>query len=70
MLSGILGPNSDALLRDAKAVQIVRGTSYHAGLVAKYWIESSRHSCQWKSPASTVTGSIHCKTLWIANTVG
>ena len=41
ILSGILGPNSDALLRDAKAVQIVAcGTSYHAGLVAKYWVES------------------------------
>ena len=41
ILSGILGPNSDALLRDAQAVQIVAcGTSYHAGLVAKYWIEN------------------------------
>ena len=41
LLSGILGPSGDALLESAKAVQIVaRGTSYHAGLVAKYWIES------------------------------
>ena len=40
ILSGILGPNSDALLLHAQAVQIVAcGTSYHAGLVAKYWIE-------------------------------
>ena len=41
LLSGILGPSGDALLESAKAVQIVAcGTSYHAGLVAKYWIES------------------------------
>ena len=40
ILSGILGPDGDRLLRDAGAVQIVAcGTSYHAGLVAKYWIE-------------------------------
>jgi glucosamine--fructose-6-phosphate aminotransferase (isomerizing) len=41
LLSGILGPSGDALLKSAQAVQIVAcGTSYHAGLVAKYWIES------------------------------
>lgn len=41
LLSGVLGPTGDALLVDARAVQIVAcGTSYHAGLVAKYWIES------------------------------
>jgi len=41
LLSGILGPSGDALLESAQAVQIVAcGTSYHAGLVAKYWIES------------------------------
>jgi len=40
LLSGILGPSGDALLESAQAVQIVAcGTSYHAGLVAKYWIE-------------------------------
>ena len=40
ILTGILGPDGDQLLRDAGAVQIVAcGTSYHAGLVAKYWIE-------------------------------
>lgn len=40
ILTGILGPDGDHLLRDAGAVQIVAcGTSYHAGLVAKYWIE-------------------------------
>lgn len=40
ILSGILGPNGDQLLEGAQAVQIVAcGTSYHAGLVAKYWIE-------------------------------
>ena len=41
ILTGVLGPNGDQLLEEAKAVQIVAcGTSYHAGLVAKYWIES------------------------------
>ena len=41
ILTGVLGPQGDQLLAEAKAVQIVAcGTSYHAGLVAKYWIES------------------------------
>ena len=41
LLSGILGPSGDAFLESAQAVQIVAcGTSYHAGLAAKYWIES------------------------------
>lgn len=41
LLLGILGPTGDALLESAQAIQIVAcGTSYHAGLVAKYWIES------------------------------
>lgn len=41
ILTGVLGPNGDQLLAEAEAVQIVAcGTSYHAGLVAKYWIES------------------------------
>ena len=41
LLEGVLGPHGDALLQSVKAVQIVAcGTSYHAGLVAKYWIES------------------------------
>ena len=41
ILTGVLGPSGDQLLAEAKAVQIVAcGTSYHAGLVAKYWIES------------------------------
>jgi glutamine---fructose-6-phosphate transaminase (isomerizing) len=41
ILSGILGPGSDEILDQVGAVQIVAcGTSYHAGLVARYWIES------------------------------
>jgi len=41
ILKGILGPSGDELLAQAQAVQIVAcGTSYHAGLVAKYWIEN------------------------------
>ena len=41
LLPGIFGPDAEALLASIKAVQIVAcGTSYHAGLVARYWIES------------------------------
>jgi glucosamine--fructose-6-phosphate aminotransferase (isomerizing) len=36
----ILGPGADALLDRVKRLQIVAcGTSYHAGLIAKYWFE-------------------------------
>ena len=35
------GQDAEALLESVKAVQIVAcGTSYHAGLVARYWLES------------------------------
>ena len=38
---GIFGMEGDAVLDKVKAIQIVAcGTSYHAGLVAKYWFES------------------------------
>ena len=41
ILTGTLGPNGDQLIAKAEAIQIVAcGTSYHAALVAKYWIES------------------------------
>ena len=41
LLDGLLGPDGATVLEHTKAVQIVAcGTSYHAGLVAKYWIES------------------------------
>jgi len=37
----IFGPNSRAMLDSVTAVQIVAcGTSYHAGLVARHWLES------------------------------
>ncbi|EHQ52785.1 glutamine--fructose-6-phosphate transaminase [Ectothiorhodospira sp. PHS-1] len=40
VLEGILGPDSEALLKRVKSVQILAcGTSYHAGMVAAYWIE-------------------------------
>lgn len=40
-LSDILGANTNTILSSLKRVQIVAcGTSYHAGLVARYWIES------------------------------
>ncbi|GAA0717875.1 glutamine--fructose-6-phosphate transaminase (isomerizing) [Dokdonella soli] len=40
ILPNIFGVNADALLSRVKHVQIVAcGTSYHAGLVARYWLE-------------------------------
>jgi glucosamine--fructose-6-phosphate aminotransferase (isomerizing) len=40
VLPNIFGIDSDALLQATRGVHIVAcGTSYHAGLVAKYWIE-------------------------------
>jgi len=39
--AGLFGAEAEALLRDAPLVQIVAcGTSFHAGLVAAYWVES------------------------------
>jgi glucosamine--fructose-6-phosphate aminotransferase (isomerizing) len=38
--AGLFGADAEALLRDVRRVQIIAcGTSYHAGLVAAYWIE-------------------------------
>jgi len=38
---GLFGADAEDLLRDARAIQIIAcGTSYHAGLVAGYWLES------------------------------
>lgn len=40
LLENALGPNTAAILDQVKAIQIIAcGTSYHAGLVAKYWFE-------------------------------
>ena len=40
ILPNIFGVNSDELLRRVRHVQIIAcGTSYHAGLVARYWLE-------------------------------
>ncbi|MFI4954404.1 MAG: glutamine--fructose-6-phosphate transaminase (isomerizing) [Gammaproteobacteria bacterium] len=40
VLPGLLGPHSEKVLENIQAVQIVAcGTSYHAALVARYWIE-------------------------------
>ncbi len=39
--AGLFGAEAEALLKEVGSVQIVAcGTSYHAGLVAKYWLES------------------------------
>ncbi|WP_251976415.1 glutamine--fructose-6-phosphate transaminase (isomerizing) [Salinicola avicenniae] len=41
LLASSLGPNAENILRCVKQVQIVScGTSYHAGLVARYWLEA------------------------------
>ena len=38
---GLFGADAAAMLKDVSSVQIVAcGTSYHAGMVARYWIES------------------------------
>lgn len=40
VLPGLLGPQGENILQAVKAVQIVAcGTSYHAALIARYWIE-------------------------------
>ena len=40
VLDEILGPNAKAILDKTQSIQIIAcGTSYHAGLVAKYWFE-------------------------------
>ena len=70
LLSGILGPSGDALLESAQAVQIVAcGTSYHAGLVAKYWIESlAGIPCQVEIASEYLYRKVVTlpNTLWIA----
>ncbi|MBB3192218.1 glutamine--fructose-6-phosphate transaminase (isomerizing) [Halomonas cerina] len=41
LLASILGPDAESLMGQVEQVQIVScGTSYHAGLVARYWLES------------------------------
>ncbi|RKZ82306.1 MAG: glutamine--fructose-6-phosphate transaminase (isomerizing) [Candidatus Parabeggiatoa sp. nov. 1] len=41
VLEAAFGPNAPRLLENIEAVQIIAcGTSYHAGLVARYWIET------------------------------
>ena len=70
ILKGILGPNGDSLLARAQAVQIVAcGTSYHAGLVAKYWIENLvRVPCQVEIASEYRYRKVVTlpNTLWIA----
>ena len=40
VLTAALGPEAEGRLKDVRNIQIVAcGTSYHAGLVARYWIE-------------------------------
>lgn len=41
LLPSLLGPQAEALLPDIKHIHLIAcGTSYHAGLVARYWLES------------------------------
>ncbi len=40
VLDAIFGPDSDAIFEQVENIQIIAcGTSYHAGYVAKYWLE-------------------------------
>ena len=40
VLTAVLGPDAETRLKDVQNIHIVAcGTSYHAGLVARYWIE-------------------------------
>ncbi|MGA1207922.1 MAG: glutamine--fructose-6-phosphate transaminase (isomerizing) [Litorivicinaceae bacterium] len=70
LLSGVLGPDSDVLLAEVAAVQIVAcGTSYHAGLVVRYWIESLVGiPCQVEIASEYRYRDVVTlpKTLWIA----
>ena len=46
LLDGAFGPDAPAVFDNAQSVQIIAcGTSYHAGLVAKYWLESQGVPC-------------------------
>ncbi|CAK0746925.1 L-glutamine--D-fructose-6-phosphate aminotransferase [Gammaproteobacteria bacterium] len=41
ILENSFGPATQSILNETKAVQIIAcGTSYHAGMVARYWLES------------------------------
>jgi glucosamine--fructose-6-phosphate aminotransferase (isomerizing) len=41
VLEAAFGPNAERLFENIEAVQIIAcGTSYHAGMVARYWIET------------------------------
>jgi glutamine---fructose-6-phosphate transaminase (isomerizing) len=48
VLDGIFGPGSEEIFSNTENIQIIAcGTSYHAGYVAKYWIEELLNiSCQ------------------------
>ncbi|WP_071871542.1 glutamine--fructose-6-phosphate transaminase (isomerizing) [Atopomonas hussainii] len=48
VLSSAFGAEADALFKQIKAVQIIAcGTSYHAGMVARYWLEDlAKLPCQ------------------------
>ena len=40
LADGLFGPNADNIFTDVKHVQIIAcGTSYHAGMTARYWLE-------------------------------
>lgn len=41
LLDSVFGPEAESILDSTRSVQIIAcGTSYHAGLVAKYWLEA------------------------------
>lgn len=56
VLTAILGPEAETRLKDIQNIHIVAcGTSYHAGLVARYWIEEQAGlPCQVEAPSGRI----------------
>lgn len=57
-----LGSRADELLAKVQHVQIIAcGTSYHSGMVARYWFEALVGvPCDVGSPPSSVTANRRC----------
>lgn len=59
------GPQAAELFAKVRNVQIVAcGTGYHAGMVARYWLESlTGIPARWRSPASSATARSRCSRI-------
>lgn len=57
----MLGPDAESRLKDVRNIHIVAcGTSYHAGLVARYWLEEQTGlPCQVELRGAYALGVIH-----------